>query len=193
MLAGQGRPTEAFRLLRRALELKPDEPTYLRNLASIMLVYQPEATVHFGLKHERQLFARVTDLYRRAVARQPDDFLLLTSLAQSLYRLDPFPQEEAAKTWERALQLAGTQTEKEGVMIHLARIHIRAKQYRQARHYLNNVTKEELQPEKKKLIAAIPKEMNTVEFKAATGTPSLFNLSTTPPPKPVIPQMTPKP
>jgi tetratricopeptide (TPR) repeat protein len=181
---GEHGPAEkAFRYMEQALSLEPDEPTYLRNLAGIMLVHRKEALRHFRLVDERQLFAHTAGLYRRAVAAQPDDFLLLSTFAQSLYRLDPFPYEEAQATWASALKLAGTVTEQEGVRIHLARIHIRAGRFEPAREELNAVQSAELKDTKLQLIAEMPRAMRPVES-AEPAKPArlLFNFSTAPPP-----------
>ena len=179
-----GPAKKAFQYMEKALLLNPEEPTYLRNLAGIMLVHRNEAISHFSLTDERQLFRHTSELYRRAVAGQPNDFLLLSTFAQSLYRLNPFPDDEALTNWTKALELAGTGTEQEGVRIHLARIHIRAGRFDQARRELNAVQSEELRDTKLQLITEMPLAMRPVE---STTPPKparlLFNITTAPPPK----------
>ena len=173
--AEHGAPDKAFGLIQRALEKRPDEPTYLRNLAGIMLVFRDEAVKFFGLSDTAQAQSHAIRLYRRAVELQPDDFLLRTSLAQALYARSPFPEAEAAAAWEAALNLASTPLEREGVLIHLARVHIRGKNFTAARSRLDEVSAAELQAEKKKLLTELPRSMRNLPAKA------LFNLSTAPP------------
>jgi tetratricopeptide (TPR) repeat protein len=182
--AESGSADKAFALIKRALEANPEEPTYLRNLAGIMLVHRQKAVTFFGLQDEHQLFNYAAELYRRAVARQPEDFLLRTTLAQSLYHLEPFPDAEAVQVWEQALGMAGTATEKEGVHLHLARIHVRTKNYDAARRHLAAVTMEELLTEKQKLLSGLPQTMRELEAARPAPAKSLFNLTTAPPPKP---------
>jgi tetratricopeptide (TPR) repeat protein len=180
--AEHGEAARAFGLIQKALEKRSDEPTYLRNLAGMMQVYRKEATTFFQLDGERQLHSHVTRLYRRAIALQPDDFLLRTALGQALYRADPFPVEEAITAWQEALRLASTPLEREGVEIHLARVHIRHRDYHAARRHLESVTAPELAEEKNRLLTGLPQAMRSLPATSSPKPANLFNVTTAPPP-----------
>lgn len=176
-----GPPEKAFELLERAMRLKPEESTYYRNTAGIILLHRKEAQQHFRLADEPAVFRYVLDLYQKAHTRKPDDFLLASDLAQTHYQLDPFPYKDAVAAWEKAFALAPSRIEKEGVMIHLARIHTQAANYDEARRNLNSITVPKLLPTKRRLLAGLPSKMKAVNFSAPKKSPSLFNLTTAPP------------
>jgi len=176
-----GPPERAFELLQKAIRLKPEESTYYRNSAGIILLHRKEAQRHFGLADESAVFRYVYQLYKQAQALQPDDFLLASDLAQTHYQLDPFPYKEAVSAWEKAFALAPSRNEKEGVMIHLARVHSKAANYDEARRNLNGISIPELLPTKRKMLAGLPSKMKAVNFNTTGKPQNLFNLTTAPP------------
>lgn len=177
-----GPPEKALEYYRKAMAARPGESTYYRNCASVMLLHRPQAVSWFALADEQALFVRTQEYYRKAHELKPDDFLLASDLAQIHYQIKPFPYLESVSAWENALQLAPSRTEKEGVLIHLARIHLQAKQFPAARLNLNSITLPEFLSTKRKLIAGIPVAMKQVEFSTSTQPAKLFNFSTAPPP-----------
>ena len=177
-----GPPEKAFEYYQRASKAAPKQSMYYRNLASVMIIHPLESQSYFRIADKQGVLRRGIDLFKKAVSLNPDDFLLQSTLAQTYYQMRPFPYQEATNAWERALVLAGTRIEKEGVMIHLARIHIKEKNYDAARINLNGVKVEFMLDLKKELMAKIPKKMSPVSFSTSTAGPGLFNLSTSPPP-----------
>lgn len=176
-----GPPQKAFELLQKAIALKPKEATYRRNLAGVMLMHRPEAKAYLAASTDQELFQRVAQLYRQALKLKPDDFLLATDFAQTHYQLIPFPYTDAVAAWETAFKLAPSRIEKEGVMIHLARIHIRAKKFPEARRNLNGISLPVFLETKSKLLADLPIAMKKIEFSTTTQPAPSFNLSTRPP------------
>lgn len=174
---------KAFEYYEKAITAKPEESTYLRNCASVILLYRPEAKLFYSLPDEQAAFAKALAMYRRAEQLKPDDFLLASHIAQTHYHIRPFPYEAAVAAWEKALKLAGKQVEREGVLIHLARIHIQGKNFDAARSKLLSIELPELQDTRKKMLAGLPKAMEQMKFSPATKGPPLFNITTAPPPK----------
>jgi len=177
-----GPATKAFEMYEKAIALRPNESTYYRNCASVILLYRPEARLFYQLPDEQAVFAKALALYRRARSLKPDDFLLASQLAQTLYHIRPFPYREAVEAWEATLKLARNPAEREGVLIHLARVHIREKKFDAARACLDGVRLPELQQTRKQLLADMPREMRPVSPGPASLGPKLFNSSTAPPP-----------
>ena len=177
-----GPPEKAFEFYQRAGKAAPDQSMYLRNLASVMVVQPEAAQTYFALTDEQDVVRRALLYFSEARRLNPADFLLCSTLAQTYYQLKPLPYNEAAAAWESALKVAGTRMEKEGVMIHLARIHIQAKKFDAARYNLNGISDPLLQDLKRELRAKIPRKMDPVSFSTSTAPPSLFNLYSARPP-----------
>ncbi|MGB0582136.1 MAG: hypothetical protein ACPGVU_20775 [Limisphaerales bacterium] len=178
-----GPARKAFELLEKAISLKPNEATYRRNFASVLLTHRQAARAYLGVSTEQEIFARVSLHYRQALKLAPEDFLLATDFAQIHYQLRPFPYTNAVNAWEGAFNLAPSRLEKEGIMIHLARIHIQAKEYSEARRNLNGISRPEFQETKSKLLSNLPMAMKKIEFSTSTKPAPKFNLSTQPPPR----------
>lgn len=177
-----GPAVKAFEYYQKAIAVKPAESTYHRNCASVMLLYRPEAQAYFKLQNEQAVFVKALALYRQAQNLNADDFLLASDVAQTHYHIRPFPYRAAVDAWGRALKLTSTSTQTEGVMIHLARIHIRQKNFKEARVNLLEIIHPEFQEVKRKLLAEIPAEMKKFNHRTSKRRPiSLYNLSTSPP------------
>src|SRR5687767_9994401 len=94
--------------------------------------------------------------YRKAVACDPNNFLLAADYAQSYYGFKP-PKtgdeqadkkaelrhwNEALKAWNAAMALATDDVQREGVHVHLARAQINLGHFEEARRHLERVTSE---------------------------------------------------
>jgi tetratricopeptide (TPR) repeat protein len=111
------------------------------------------------------VFDKAMALYRKALELDPDNFLLATDYAQSYYgfalpksgdaaadrKAEQKFADEALLAWQTALKLARDDVEREGVLIHFARIQINAGRFAEARKNLNAVTNETLATTKKLL------------------------------------------
>jgi predicted Zn-dependent protease len=177
-----GPPAKAFEFYQRAAKAAPDQSMYLRNLASVMVVHNEAARAYFSLATDQDVVRRALIYFQEARTLNPSSFLLNSTLAQTYYQLKPLPYKEAVAAWEAAMMVAGTRMEKEGVMIHLARIHIQAKNFDAARYNLNGVSEPLMLDLKRELRAKIPRKMEPVSFSTSTAPPTLFNLSSAPPP-----------
>lgn len=150
-----GEVTKAFEYYAKAIELDPAEPVYFQNFATTVYLFRRDATNFYKIT-EPQVFDKALDLYRKALALDPQNFLLATDLAQSYYGIKPpksgDPEadrkvalkltEEAVAAWEVAMKVAGNDVERQGVHIHLARILINGNRFDEARKNLNAVTNE---------------------------------------------------
>lgn len=148
-----GQPRKAFECYDKAISLKGTESLYYHNLATALYVHRQEAASYYELT-DIQLRNRTLATYRKALALDPQNFLLAADVAQTYYGLKPPKvknQEggldssdayytEAIEAWNTALRLAPTDEERQGVQVHLARVHIMAGRMEQARKHLDNIT-----------------------------------------------------
>lgn len=122
----RGRPVEAIRLLRRAIELDPTDAGHHLNLGNALrgagrlaeaieayeraLGLAPDmvqALNNLGnARRDRGELAEACAAYRRALAREPAFFPAAANLAQVLARRHEVPREEALAAQDEALSLA---------------------------------------------------------------------------------------
>jgi len=160
-------PTEKiFEYYGKAIELNPLEPVYYQNLADSVFLFRPDAMKYWHIT-EQQVFDKSLDLYRQALKLDPTNFPLATDLAQSYYGIKPTRTDEALNAWTNALALATTETEKEGVYIHMARFNLHSGRFAEAHRRIDMVTNE-VHLELKNLIN---KNLATQEKAAETNAP----------------------
>jgi tetratricopeptide (TPR) repeat protein len=131
--------TNAFIYFAKAIELDPTESVYYQNLAVMVYLYRTDAKAFYHID-EQQVFDKSLALYRKAMQQDPDNFPLATDYAESYYGIRPLRTNDAFLAWTNALQVAHNDVEREGVYIHLARIHMLAGGYAEARKQLEAVT-----------------------------------------------------
>jgi tetratricopeptide (TPR) repeat protein len=177
-----GGVSNSFKYYAKAIELAPTEPIYYQNFATTVFLFRHDAANFYNISLQ-QVFDKAMDLYRKALALDPDNFLLAADYAQSYYGFKPPNSgdeqtdrkaeqkfaDEALAAWQTALKLARDDVEREGVLIHFARIQINAGRFEQARKNLNAVTNETLATTK----SLLTKKLLAQEAKASsTNTPS---------------------
>ena len=86
------------------------------------------------------MFDKALGLYRQAMKLAPDNLVLATDYAMSYYGIRPLRTNDALVAWTNALNVARDDNEREGVMIHLARVKIAAGFYDQAQAQLDAIT-----------------------------------------------------
>jgi tetratricopeptide (TPR) repeat protein len=101
---------------------------------------------------ETQVFDKALDLYRQAVKLSPNDFILASDYAQSFYGTKPPRLQEGLAAWTDVMKIARDDIERDGVRIHLGRIHWKLGNLDAARKELNAITNEMYTPTKKKLL-----------------------------------------
>jgi tetratricopeptide (TPR) repeat protein len=135
----RGPVKKAFEYYAKAIELDPDEPVYLQNLATTTYLFRVDAREFYNID-EAQVFDRALDLYRKALKLDPTNFPLATDFAQSYYGIKPLRTEEALTAWNYALKVANDDIEREGVYLHMARVELNSGLFEEARKHLNVVT-----------------------------------------------------
>jgi tetratricopeptide (TPR) repeat protein len=135
----RGPVKKAFEYYAKAIELNPQEPVYLQNYATTVFLFRKDAREHFNID-EQQVFDKAMELYRRALALDPQNFPLATDLAQTYYGIRPMRIDDALKAWRYALGVARDEIERQGVYIHLARFQINAGNFDEARKQLSLIT-----------------------------------------------------
>lgn len=151
---GHNGPVEkAFEYYTKAIELKPMEALYYENFATTVYLFRRDATNYFKI-NEQEVFDKAMALYAKAQDLDPTNFVLATDIAQSYYGIKP-PKtgneevdrkaeqkvyREALASWKKAYALARDDIERQGVLIHFARVQINAGMYDEARKNLNAAT-----------------------------------------------------
>lgn len=149
--------SKAFEYYAKAIELNPAEKTYYQNLATTVFLFRKDAMAYYQLD-EQHVFDKALDLYRQAMKLDPGNFLLASDYAQTYYGIRPVRSAEALAAWEAALKIAGTETERQGVYLHLARFKLNAGRFDDARRDLARVTEDVYAALKKRLERNLDKQ-----------------------------------
>lgn len=150
--AEEGPPTNAFTHYAKAIELAPHQALYHQQMARCLLVHDEAAAQWYNLTPQ-QVIRKAQDHLRRACTLAPTNFPLATELAQTYYLLKvPLTgnhtkdwqaaqhlSDEALAAWEAARRLARSDRERQGVLLHQARILISAERWADARRRLEQI------------------------------------------------------
>jgi tetratricopeptide (TPR) repeat protein len=156
---------KAFEYYGKAIELDASESTYYYNLATTVYLFRKDATNYYKL-NPQQVFEKAMGLYRKALELDPENFVLATDYAQSYYGFKPTLTgnaeqdrkitqkhcDEALTAWQAAFKLAKDDIERQGVLLHYARLQINADRFEAARTNLNAVSNEMYTTTKKNLL-----------------------------------------
>jgi cytochrome c-type biogenesis protein CcmH/NrfG len=134
-----GELTNAFADYTEAIRLDPAEPVYYQNFATTVYLYRKDAREFYGI-NEQQVFDKALGLYRQAMKLAPQNLVLAVDYAESYYGIKPLRTNDALVAWTNALNIAKDDNEREGVLLHLARVKISAGFYDEAQAHLDAVT-----------------------------------------------------
>lgn len=162
----RGPITKAFEYYDQAISLDPNQSVYYHNLAVSVYLFRKDAREYYHLD-EQQVFEKSLDLYRRAIKLDPDNFVLFSDYAECFYGTNPPRWKDGLEAWTEALKIAHDDVEREGVCIHLARIHLKLGQFDQVRANLNAVTNANYA----ELKGRITRNLNAALAKSATTAP----------------------
>jgi tetratricopeptide (TPR) repeat protein len=178
-----GPVTNAFKYYAKAIELDPAESTYYFNLATTVYLFRHDATNYYELTLQ-QVFEKAMGLYGKALDLDPGNFVLATDYAQSYYGFEPTLTgnaeqdrrikqkhwDDALAAWQRAFKLAKDDLERQGVLLHFARLQINSGRFAEARTNLNAVTMEGLSSTKTNLLKKLERQSKqTTNAPAKTG------------------------
>ena len=155
---------KAFQYYERAIELGPEEPVYLHNLATVTYLFRKDAAETYRIDEEA-VFNKSLELYRRAMKLDPTNMLLATDYAQSFYGIRPMRGADAVAAWTSALRLAKSQAEKEGIYLHLARVELASGFFAEAQKHLDLVK----DPEMLELKGRLQKNLEKKKAEAVTA------------------------
>jgi tetratricopeptide (TPR) repeat protein len=142
--------TNAFADYTEAIRLDPTEPVYYQNFATTVYLYRKDAREYYHIS-EQQVFDKALDLYRQAMKLSPDDLVLASDYAESYYGIKPMRTNDALLAWTNCLNISKDDNEREGVLIHLARVKIAVGMFDNAQADLNAVTNAAFVDMKKRL------------------------------------------
>ena len=131
--------TNAFAYYTEAIRLDPTEPTYYQNFATTVYLFRKDAREFYGIT-EQQVFDKALGLYRQAMQLTPDNLVLATDYAETYYGVKPMRTNDALLAWTNCYNLSKDDNEREGVLIHLARIKISVGMFADARADLDALT-----------------------------------------------------
>jgi tetratricopeptide (TPR) repeat protein len=149
-----GPAKKAFDYFNKAIELKPTEAAYYHNFGTTLYVMRKSGMTYYGID-EQQMFAKVIELYSNAVRLDPHNLNFAADLAQTYYAIKPLPIEAALGAWTNALHAARSETEREDVYVHLARVKMLGGSLAESRALLTLVTNESDALSKANLLRAI--------------------------------------
>jgi tetratricopeptide (TPR) repeat protein len=149
-----GPATNAFTHYEQAIRLNPEVAVYHQNFGKTLLLFRKVAEGFYHID-EMQVRAKALLQYSNAMRLAPTNFLLATDFASAHYGLKPPQPDEAIKAWNDALSLASSDLQREGVLIHLARVQGSAGRFNEAHSALTGVTNAELAELKKSVEADI--------------------------------------
>jgi len=176
--------TNAFADYTEAIRLDPTEPVYYQNFATTVYLFRKDAREFYGIT-EQQVFDKALGLYQQAIKLAPDDLVLATDYAESYYGIRPLRTNDALMAWTNCLDICKDENEREGVLIHLARVKIAAGRFEEAQAHLDAVTNPVFGDTRKRL------ERNIVKDRKEAATNSLPSVSTNVPAPPAKPLPTP--
>ena len=90
----------------------------------------------------------------------PDNLVLASDYAESFYGIKPLRTNDALVAWTNCLNIAKDDNEREGVLIHLARVKISAGLYDEAQAQLDAVTNRAFAEMKNRLIRSLNDHKN---------------------------------
>ena len=141
-----GELKKAFSHYEKAIEISPNESVYYHNFGTTVFLFRKDVKEHYNIT-ESQVFDKALGLYKKAQQLSPKDFDLAEDVAQTYYGIRTIDSPakmarplEALKAWTIASTLAPSEFEKQGVFIHLARVHIELKDFEEANNTLAKVT-----------------------------------------------------
>jgi tetratricopeptide (TPR) repeat protein len=180
--------TNAFADYTEAIRLDPTEPVYYQNFATTVYLFRKDAREFYGLT-EQQVFDKALGLYQQAMKLAPDDLVLATDYAESYYGIRPLRTNDALVAWTNCLNVCKDDNEREGVLIHLARVKIAAGRLDEAQAHLNLVTNAAFADTRKRLERNLMNDRNAL---ATNSTPSISTNTPVPPVKTPLPPATPR-
>lgn len=155
---------KSFPYYDEAVKLNPNEPIYWHNFGTLTFMFRVNATNYFKTD-EQGVFRKALGMYQEAIRLDPQNFSLLTDVAQTYYGVKPEPattpegtrqaelklMHTALGAWTNALTLAPSAEDREGIYLHMARWRLRVGQLDEARAQLAAVTNEVHQVMRKRL------------------------------------------
>jgi len=169
--------TNAFAEYTEALRLDPSEPVYYRNFATTVYLFRKDAREYYHIT-EQQVFDKSLDLYQQAMKLAPDDLVLATDYAESYYGIKPLRLNDALVAWTNCLNICKDDTERQGVLVHMARVKILAGSFDEAQAHLDSITNPEFAELKRRLTRMLNEHKNPStntleETSAPTNTPPI--------------------
>lgn len=174
--------TNAFAYYTEAIRLDPTEPVYYQNFATTVYLFRKDARAYWGIS-EQQVFDKALGLYQQAMKLAPDNLVLASDYAESYYGIRPLRTNDALLAWTNCFNICKDDNEREGVLIHLARVKIAAGRFDEAQGDLNGITNSAFTEMRKRL----ERNMNEDRKNATNSTPPVATTAPALAPAPATP------
>ena len=154
--AEEGIWREAYADMKKAVELEPDNPVYLTQLAQLILIFR-QVMMNDGGYEQADLDAEMISCYARAAELQPDSVQAQRNYALAFYDVGKADWNAALAQWEKVLSMAELNLEKQTALTNKARVLIELNRDGEAEEVLEGVTLPALLKPKMALISIVKK------------------------------------
>jgi tetratricopeptide (TPR) repeat protein len=155
-LAEDGKPLEAVSYYLAAIRLEPKEPLYHYQLGT--LLYEARDQFLTSGEWTRESIDQATHVaFRRASELAPDRIEFTYRYAESFADMEKPDWDGALKVWAELEEKAQSPLERETMRLQAANVLIRQGKFDRARLLIGSVTAPELDGQKQKLVAQLPK------------------------------------
>ncbi|MBI3876501.1 MAG: hypothetical protein HY300_11215 [Verrucomicrobia bacterium] len=125
----------------KAIAIDPHRAELYQQYATALFLFRKDARDLYGLT-EQEVFDRALRNYRKALLYDPENFDLARDSASSYSVIKPLRIEDAVAAWNKALEIAKSQLQREDCWLNLARLELHASRFAQAHQHLALVTSE---------------------------------------------------
>lgn len=154
--AEEGIWREAYSHMKKAVELEPDNPVYLAQLAQLILIFR-QVMMNDGGYGQSDLDAEMMSCYARAAELQPESVQAQRNYALAFYDAGKADWSAALAQWEKVLSMVELNLEKQTALTNKARVLIELNRDDEAEKILEDVTLPALLKSKMALISIVKK------------------------------------
>jgi tetratricopeptide (TPR) repeat protein len=151
----EGGAAQALRLYDKAIQLEPANPMYRFNWATTCVLFRNDAKAVYGWTPQ-EIFRQSLEQFRQARNLAPNDPSFATAYAETFYMVPEADWHQAQAAWEFCLRQPITESTRQNVYAHLARVSIHLENFDQARAWLGRIDSDKLLSIRKALERKLP-------------------------------------
>ena len=158
--AEDGQVAKAFKHIKQALAMDPNNQTYLTQTAYILVAGKNKLANGLVLSN-KEYDTLLTDCYKVIYQQNPSDKEAKIRYAQSFYDLFEPDWQKALSLWNEILEVSALNHERQMVKANIARVLVELNRDAEAEEILKSVNAENLQRAKRLLLKEIERVKNT--------------------------------